>query len=256
MQSKDQEPSIAEAEQTYEKEAEDSLLEDQEPINIEQTEGESDDKDAKIVTLESSTISENQDAKIVTVESPTVLEHQDAKIVTVDSPTVLEHKDAKIATVESSTVSEHQDVSLGVKTEKPEDKSHIEEISSKQQEIKEDTINEMNNINTDESVAGNPNEEVEEKEIEEEATALNKKEEAASGSEAHESKETEVQEVVVEEKPENVAPKTQVAHGKKDSAVSNDVIEETANKLREQRKNKVKALAGAFETVISLQEPK
>ncbi|CAN4128233.1 unnamed protein product [Withania somnifera] len=38
--------------------------------------------------------------------------------------------------------------------------------------------------------------------------------------------------------------------------VSNNVIEETASKLREQRKNKVRALAGAFETVISLQEHK
>ncbi|XP_055819371.1 uncharacterized protein LOC129888416 [Solanum dulcamara] len=48
-----------------------------------------------------------------------------------------------------------------------------------------------------------------------------------------------------------------VVQGKKmESAVSNNVIEETASKLREQRKNKVRALAGAFETVISLQEPK
>ncbi|VFQ79360.1 unnamed protein product [Cuscuta campestris] len=41
-----------------------------------------------------------------------------------------------------------------------------------------------------------------------------------------------------------------------ESVVSNSVIEETASKLREQRKNRVRALAGAFETVISLQEPK
>ncbi|KAK6128853.1 hypothetical protein DH2020_037419 [Rehmannia glutinosa] len=36
----------------------------------------------------------------------------------------------------------------------------------------------------------------------------------------------------------------------------NNVIEETASKLVESRKSKVKALVGAFETVISLQEPK
>ncbi|KAH6836387.1 hypothetical protein C2S53_011247 [Perilla frutescens var. hirtella] len=48
------------------------------------------------------------------------------------------------------------------------------------------------------------------------------------------------------------APKE--AHGKKDMALSNNVIEETATMLREQRGNKVKALAGAFETVISLQD--
>ncbi|KAM7490674.1 hypothetical protein LguiA_033595 [Lonicera macranthoides] len=43
--------------------------------------------------------------------------------------------------------------------------------------------------------------------------------------------------------------------GKKDSPAYNDVIEETANRLRDQRKNKVLALVGAFETVISLEDP-
>ncbi|XP_062100550.1 suppressor protein SRP40-like [Humulus lupulus] len=38
--------------------------------------------------------------------------------------------------------------------------------------------------------------------------------------------------------------------GKKESQAYNDVIEETARKLLEKRKNKVKALVGAFETVI------
>ncbi|KAM3270667.1 putative protein phosphatase DDB [Capsicum chacoense] len=43
---------------------------------------------------------------------------------------------------------------------------------------------------------------------------------------------------------------------KKENVVTNDVIEETASKLRDQRKNRVKALASAFEAVISLQDPK
>ncbi|PKU72270.1 neurofilament medium polypeptide [Dendrobium catenatum] len=42
---------------------------------------------------------------------------------------------------------------------------------------------------------------------------------------------------------------------KKDASISNDVIEETKSKLMGTRKNKVLALVGAFETVISLQEP-
>lgn len=42
-----------------------------------------------------------------------------------------------------------------------------------------------------------------------------------------------------------------VAYGKKDSATCNRVIDETLNKLREQRRNRVKALVGAFENVIS-----
>lgn len=41
-----------------------------------------------------------------------------------------------------------------------------------------------------------------------------------------------------------------------DKSLFNDVIEETASKLVETKKSKVKALVGAFETVISLQESK
>lgn len=49
----------------------------------------------------------------------------------------------------------------------------------------------------------------------------------------------------------------QDAKEKKDAqGLFNNVIEETANKLVESRKSKVKALVGAFETVISLQESK
>ncbi|CAA3025278.1 muscle M-line assembly unc-89 isoform X2 [Olea europaea subsp. europaea] len=52
-----------------------------------------------------------------------------------------------------------------------------------------------------------------------------------------------------------VALKHQDVQGKKDAqGLFNNVIEETASKLVESRKSKVKALVGAFETVISLQE--
>ncbi|KAJ8561133.1 hypothetical protein K7X08_027323 [Anisodus acutangulus] len=54
----------------------------------------------------------------------------------------------------------------------------------------------------------------------------------------------------------NAYPHLVQGKNNKESVVSNDVIEETASKLREQRKNRVKALASAFETVISLQDPK
>lgn len=61
------------------------------------------------------------------------------------------------------------------------------------------------------------------------------------------------------EKPnsEKVVLKHQDLHGKKDAqGLFNNVIEETASKLVETRKSKVKALVGAFETVISLQDSK
>lgn len=56
---------------------------------------------------------------------------------------------------------------------------------------------------------------------------------------------------------EKVILKHQDVQGKKDSqGLFNNVIEETASKLVETRKSKVKALVGAFETVISLQDGK
>lgn len=57
--------------------------------------------------------------------------------------------------------------------------------------------------------------------------------------------------------PESVVLKHQGEQGKKDAqGLFNNVIEETASKLVESRKSKVKALVGAFETVISLQDAK
>lgn len=58
-------------------------------------------------------------------------------------------------------------------------------------------------------------------------------------------------------KSENVVLRHQDAQEKKDAqGLYNNVIEETASMLVEKRKSKVKALVGAFETVISLQESK
>ena len=57
--------------------------------------------------------------------------------------------------------------------------------------------------------------------------------------------------------PEKVVLRHQDMQDKKDAqGLLNNVIEETASKLVEARKSKVKALVGAFETVISLHEKK
>ncbi|QCD92661.1 probable replication factor C subunit 1 [Vigna unguiculata] len=57
--------------------------------------------------------------------------------------------------------------------------------------------------------------------------------------------------------PEKVILRHQDMQDKRDAqGLFNNVIEETASKLAETRKSKVKALVGAFETVISLQEKK
>lgn len=60
-----------------------------------------------------------------------------------------------------------------------------------------------------------------------------------------------------ETNPEKVVLRHQDVQGRKDAqGLFNNVIEETASKLVETRKSKVKALVGAFETVISLQDTK
>ncbi|KZV51509.1 dentin sialophosphoprotein-like [Dorcoceras hygrometricum] len=187
-------------------------------------------------------------------------------LVQEESEPIKEEKgeDVKVETEAVDAISEQDDASLAIKTEEePEGESHIEETGSKHQELEEHGSNKCDNNQNEERVSDIPIAEVEEKDEEhgqkdgEHGEYLDEKEVEASGNETTESKEMEVQEIRVEEKQEeDVAVKQQVPQGKKDSAVSNDVIEETASKLREQRKNKVKALAGAFETVISLQEPK
>ncbi|KAL3624039.1 hypothetical protein CASFOL_032855 [Castilleja foliolosa] len=62
----------------------------------------------------------------------------------------------------------------------------------------------------------------------------------------------------VEVSSEKVVLKHQELQAKKDGQglLNNDIIEQTASRLVESRKSKVKALVGAFETVISLQEGK
>lgn len=153
-----------------------------------------------------------------------------------------------------------QDITLAVKREVAEDISQLLEtvniVNNINQEFSDaHNKNEITSSKTHETVADNPTSGVEEMNKEPAKTVVSDKKEAVgTESEVHVTKETEAQEVGWE--TEKVAAKTQVPKAKKGSVLSNDVIEETASKLREQRKNKVKALAGAFETVISLQEQK
>jgi len=54
---------------------------------------------------------------------------------------------------------------------------------------------------------------------------------------------------------DKAVPRTEVAQvWRKDDPRGNDVIEETKSKLLEERKSRVKALVGAFETVLSFKE--
>ncbi|CAN4095600.1 unnamed protein product [Withania somnifera] len=133
-----------------------------------------------------------------------------------------------------------------IKMEEPEEEQLVEGTSTSNPKEPEEITADVNEHHLEENTVKVVDENQQEKE-EDEGRNQGKEAVMTEGSEA------------VEETITTVAsskPKRQVVQGKKESVVSNDVIEETASKLREQRKNRVKALAGAFETVISLQEPK
>lgn len=159
--------------------------------------------------------------------------------------------DSTVGIAESYPVSEQQEPPLDIKTQELENKYYIEDSSNKQ-ELGHDT-NKTTSCNKVEKTAGNSHEKAGEEEVKEVEVAA-EEQEAAVVCKADESKE--IERPAAEKKLEISFPPKQLerTHGKYDSPVSNDVIEETASKLREQRKNKVRALAGAFETVISLQE--
>lgn len=156
--------------------------------------------------------------------------------------------------------------------------AQIEEAGDKLQELEnsenqskeEESVgdkDELSESRQEESVASEEKVEVKEQKVEESAAdedsgdydktednRVAEKEAVDGGNEGLDSKDgQDVEGGVDETKPEepNTASSTrQVGPGKRDSQANNDVIEETASKLLQKRKNKVKALVGAFETVI------
>lgn len=133
------------------------------------------------------------------------------------------------------------------------------EISESHSELEENINKKIDNNESFLSEAKVEDEEIEKvKPNEEHNRAEEDVESVIEDGQLHETKEEEDEEEIIiiqEEKTDEEMKQQVIIQGKNDFTVSNDVIEETANKLREQKKNKVKALAGAFETVISLQEP-
>lgn len=162
----------------------------------------------------------------------------------------VKNQNQEIKTFEPSNVLENQNESLDVHMEGAEDGEEIVEETRK---------DEGHESHQEERVDGDDKEGEESTTENSKDKSLDKEEEVVEGSQT-ECKETEkVEDTVTETKTqmENTAGKQQQQQrqGKKETQAYNDVIEETASKLREKRKNKVKALVGAFETVISLQEP-
>lgn len=123
---------------------------------------------------------------------------------------------------------------------------------SAEHEVKAEVNEDEEKEDIAEAVENGDKPEVEEEQAGDEKKAEESVEEAKDGD----SSEGEVKEAKTETETASSSVRQQPVGpgGKKEAQVYNDVIEETASKLMENRKNKVRALAGAFETVISLQE--
>lgn len=178
-----------------------------------------------------------------------------------------EEVDHELKIIESSIEPKQQYEITDGKLEEPEDKLQDGEIVCSDSQLEEHGEMEKDNSHPEENAEQGPQSEIEKIEDRGLSEDLNSKtlggEEEEEDvnitqSEVIDSPEKETTEDVTKEAQQDTdkaETKPEVLQGKKDLApLSNDVIEETASKLREQRKNKVKALAGAFETVISLQD--
>ncbi|XP_030946361.1 suppressor protein SRP40 [Quercus lobata] len=166
---------------------------------------------------------------------------------------------AQIEEAEAKAQKEEEAEARAQKEEEAENEHGGEENESKEEGNVEESVAISEAVVEVEEDKGEVKGEDSEAENKNEGNMVDEKEEVDGGSEGLNLKEGQDEVGAVEEtKPEvvnTVSSKRQVGQGKKETQAYNDVIEETASKLLEKRKNKVKALVGAFETVIDIETP-
>ena len=203
-------------------------------------------------------------------EVPKSEDFEDGSVVESDHVDSIIEDEHKVKPCDIPEVSEEIKTNATAQIEEAEAKAQKEEEAENEHGGEENESKEESNV--EESVAiseavvevkedkGEVKGEDSEAENKKEGNMVDEKEEVDGGSEGLNLKEGQDVEVgaVEETKPEVVntaSSRRQVGQGKKESQAYNDVIEETASKLLEKRKNKVKALVGAFETVIDIETP-
>lgn len=199
-------------------------------------------------------------------EVPKSEDFEDGSVVESDHVDSIIEDEHEVKPCDIPEVSEEIKTNATAQIEEAEAKAQKEEEAENEHGGEENESKEESNV--EESVAiseavvevGEVKGEDSEAENKNEGNMVDEKEEVDGGSEGLNLKEGQDVEVgaVEETKPEVVntaSSRRQVGQGKKESQAYNDVIEETASKLLEKRKNKVKALVGAFETVIDIETP-
>ncbi|XP_015162055.1 dentin sialophosphoprotein-like [Solanum tuberosum] len=188
---------------------------------------------------------DNQEFPVTDTESDVIINHSEAAASDAgeNNSAIEDQEEHNGNVINAETDLENQETN---KVEETEEKQLVDETSTSNTKEPEEITNDPNKHHLEENTLKVGDET---QEVKEEDGGRNQGKETVMAVEHEAVQQTNT--IVASSRPQR-----QVVHGKKESVVSNDVIEETASKLREQRKNRVKALAGAFETVISLQEPK
>ncbi|MCD7448244.1 hypothetical protein HAX54_040005 [Datura stramonium] len=202
-------------------------------------------EDVIIPQTELSKQEDNQELPVTDTESDLIINNSEAAASDAgeDNSAIEDQEEHNENVINTEIVVENQDIN---KMKESEEEQLVEETSTSNPKEPEEITNELNEHHLEENTI-KVVDETQEKKQEDEGRNQGKETVMVEEAEAVQKTNT----TVASSKPQR-----QVVQGKKESVVSNNVIEETASKLREQRKNRVKALAGAFETVISLQEPK
>ncbi|KAK9099861.1 hypothetical protein Scep_023291 [Stephania cephalantha] len=201
-------------------------------------------------------------------ENPPAIDKVEPESKEIEDDKSNDHSSDSLPTI----LSGEQEVEPNPTKEELKEDNEEQEVDLKQGNVIEESSNEQSKPQEENEVVAAKKEETNEKLVIEEAKTdddasklsfkkgkeLEEKEEEGNGNQRLKFKERAVggaEGDVGEAKPEqeNVVLKRQDVQGKKETQAYNDVIEETASKLVEKRKSKVKALVGAFETVISLE---
>ncbi|KAJ0090627.1 hypothetical protein Patl1_12685 [Pistacia atlantica] len=213
-----------------------------------------DEDDDKFKSCDISTVSESEN--VVQPAAPSLIEetaHEEEKSNEVDDVPQQETSKEEVRELEEST---------GNSTTLPEE-NIVEEAKTEVEDQKVVDDNENNKtedqLESTEEAVGDQEKQQGEVDESEEVKAKEEKEKEKEQEQVEEAnKDDEVEKTKTKTNKEN-APANLVitskrqdeGQGKKESPTAyNDVIEETASRLLEKRKNKVRALVGAFETVI------
>lgn len=205
-----------------------------------------------------------EDGSVVESDHVDSIIEDEHKVKPCDIPEVSEeiktNATAQIEEAEAKSQKEEEAEAKAQKEEEAENEHGGEENESKEESNVEESVAISEAVVEVKEDKGEVKGEDSEAENKKEGNMVDEKEEVDGGSEGLNLKEGQDVEVgaVEETKPEVVntaSSRRQVGQGKKESQAYNDVIEETASKLLEKRKNKVKALVGAFETVIDIETP-